>query len=66
VLFYDNYADVEAAEQLITENADKIQCVVSGIRLNISNQVVNFGQSQQPKLWDYADGIDTMDFLAGL
>jgi hypothetical protein len=57
---------VEAAEQLITENADKIQCVVSGIPLNISNQVVNFGQSQQPKLWDYADGIDTMEFLSKL
>jgi len=66
VLFFSNYADVEAAEHLINENADKIQCIVSGIPLNISNQVVRFGQSQQPKLWDYADGIDTMEFLSKL
>ena len=66
VLFYSNYADEAAAEKIINDNSDKIQCVVSGIRLNVGNQVVNFGQSQQPKLWDYADGIDTMEFLAGL
>ena len=66
VLFYSNYADKEVAEQLINDNNDKIQCVVSGITLNVSNKVVDFGQSQQPKLWDYADGIDTMEFLSGL
>ena len=22
-----------------------------------------FGESQSPKLWDYADGVDTIDFL---
>jgi hypothetical protein len=66
VLFYSNYADMAAVEQLINYNSDKIQCVVSGIPLKVSNQVVDFGQSQQPKLWDYADGIDTMEFLTGL
>jgi hypothetical protein len=34
--------------------------------LKVSNQVVDFGMSQQPELWDYADGIDTMDFLTKL
>jgi len=24
---------------------------------------VNFGQTQQPKLWDFADQIDTLQFL---
>jgi len=28
--------------------------------------VVAPGQSQQPRLWDYADGVDTMDFLSKL
>jgi len=66
VLFYSNYADLEQAEQLINSESEKIQCVVSAAPLNVINQVVNFGQSQQPKLWDYADGIDTIDFLAKL
>ncbi|HWZ34985.1 MAG TPA: acyl-CoA reductase [Mucilaginibacter sp.] len=61
--YYDNLTDVE--ELLNTEN-ENIQCVVSKAPLPIKNQVVGFGQSQQPKLWDYADGVDTMDFLSKL
>lgn len=66
VLFYEYYDDVSAAEQKISEVSNKIQCVVSVLPLQIPNQVVNFGMSQQPALWDYADGIDTMDFLSNL
>ncbi len=66
VLFYSNYADIKDAEHLINTESEKIQCVVSDAPLEINNQVVTFGQSQQPKLWDYADGIDTMEFLSKL
>jgi len=66
VLFYSNYADIKDAENIINTESEKIQCVVSAIHLNVNNQVVTFGQSQQPKLWDYADGIDTMEFLSKL
>ena len=27
---------------------------------------VTFGQTQQPKLWDYADNVDTLAFLNNL
>jgi hypothetical protein len=66
VLYYDNYTDEQSVEALINTESEKIQCVVSTMPLQISNQLVDFGQSQQPKLWDYADGIDTMDFLSKL
>jgi hypothetical protein len=66
VLFYSNYADINLAEEMINNERKTIQCVVSGAPLQVSSQVVNFGESQQPKLWDYADGIDTMQFLTGL
>lgn len=66
VLFFEYYNDVASAEQKINDISDKIQCVVSALPLQIPNQVVNFGMSQQPALWDYADGIDTMDFLSNL
>jgi hypothetical protein len=66
VLFYERYDDLSSAEDKINKQAENIQCVVSAAPLNVKSQVVDFGQSQQPQLWDYADGIDTMDFLANL
>jgi len=66
VLFYSNYDDLKQAEAMINTESEQIQCVVSTAPLQVSSQVVDFGQSQQPKLWDYADGIDTMEFLAKL
>jgi len=66
VLFFEYYDDLASAEKIINQQREKIQCVVSGIPLNVPNQVVPFGGSQQPALADYADGIDTMKFLADL
>lgn len=63
VLFYEYYDELPSAEKIINDQAENIQCVVSTAPLQVKSQVVDFGQSQQPKLWDYADGIDTMDFL---
>lgn len=64
VLYFEYYDDLDDAQICLAELSDNIQCIVSGIPLNQSNQIVGFGQSQQPKLWDYADGVDTMAFLA--
>jgi hypothetical protein len=36
------------------------------IQALVGHGVTAFGQAQQPGLSDYADGVDTMDFLAGL
>jgi hypothetical protein len=66
VLFYSYYDDIASVTDLINNQAENIQCVVTTAPLQVKSQVVDFGQSQQPELWDYADGIDTMDFLANL
>jgi hypothetical protein len=66
VLYYSYYDNLAAVEHLLETEADQLQCIVSQAPLNIKNTPVDFGQSQQPRLWDYADGIDTMDFLANL
>lgn len=58
--FYDSYENL-----LIKLEAEKeaIQCIVCNENdLNF----VKFGQTQQPKLWDYADGIDTFRFLLNI
>ena len=44
---------------LTKENAEQLQCVVS-------KKDISFGNTQQPNLWDYADGVDTVEFLRGL
>lgn len=66
VLYFEYYDDLAAAENRLSTLSENIQCVVANENLNISNQVVSFGKSQQPKLWDYADGVDTMAFLASI
>lgn len=64
VLYYEEYDDLNQVEQELKEKSEQIQCVVSGLALDLS--VLPFGQSQHPSLWDYADNIDTMAFLLGL
>lgn len=61
VIFYDFYTDLKALKTHLLPIQDKIQCVVSNID-TIENKV-EFGKAQMPAIWDYADNIDTMDFL---
>ena len=56
VLHYQYYNDDEEIRSEIMNRADKIQCVVS-------RKDIPFGKAQSPELWDYADGIDTLEFL---
>ncbi|HKJ47869.1 MAG TPA: hypothetical protein VJ973_02210, partial [Christiangramia sp.] len=62
-VFYETYKDKNELESLLKQNEDKIQCVV---RKDAENHEVNFGQTQKPQLWDYADNIDTIEFLSKL
>ena len=65
ILHYEYYAPNTATPDL-TPHTDELQCVVS-LLPHISGFVtVPFGNTQTPALHDYADGIDTMQFLVGL
>lgn len=59
-LFYEYYDSFDDLILKLELESEQIQCVVSN--KNTSN-FVKFGETQQPKLWDYADGIDTLNFL---
>ncbi|MDB5086566.1 MAG: acyl-CoA reductase [Mucilaginibacter sp.] len=63
VLFYEYYDNLQLAQDALNQQSDNIQCIVSAAPLKVNNQVVDFGMSQQPALWDYADNVDTMGFL---
>ncbi|MEM9051118.1 MAG: acyl-CoA reductase [Bacteroidota bacterium] len=58
-VFYERYSDESSLDSRLKAEEEQIQCVVASGR-------VPFGKSQQPELWDYADGVDTMEFLLNL
>lgn len=57
-LYYQYYNNISDIYKSIEETREKIQCVVSNDKKNVA-----FGSTQYPKLDDYADNIDTVDFL---
>lgn len=61
-LFYEYYDNLENLKQRFYMDSEYIQCVVSSTLEN----AVPFGKTQQPSLTDYADGVDTMQFLTNL
>jgi hypothetical protein len=63
VVFYEKYISLESLKKNLKESELHIQCIVS--KAGIPNEV-SFGKAQNPELWDYADGVDTVDFLLKL
>ena len=62
-VFYEFYESLEEITTRLNADAEQIQCVVSK---NLIPNSVTFGQTQQPRLWDYADNVDTLAFLNNL
>ncbi len=62
-VFYEFYENLEEITTRLNNDAEQIQCVVSK---NLIPNSVTFGQTQQPRLWDYADNVDTLAFLNNL
>ncbi len=62
-IFYEFYDSFENLLVKLETEKEAIQCIVS----NENNlNFVKFGQTQHPKLWDYADDIDTFRFLLNI
>ena len=62
-LFYEYYTNKETLKKKLATDREKIQCVVGH---NFIDGEIPFGQTQTPKLWDYADGVNTLTFLLNL
>lgn len=61
VLYYQEFESEKELEQYLTDNKESLQCIVGkGARK------VPFGYSQQPVITEYADGVNTLDFLVNL
>lgn len=59
-LFYEYYDDVSELKSKLNAISTEIQCIVAN---GFSSKEIKFGSTQSPALEDYADGIDTVDFL---
>jgi hypothetical protein len=56
VLHYEYYNEKQEVIKQTEYLKEKIQCI-------IGSEYIPFGKAQSPDLWDYADGIDTIEFL---
>lgn len=57
-LNYEYYDDIKVVKNSL-ENNEAVQCVVN-------KDSIPFGEAQKPGICDYADGVDTMEFLSHL
>ena len=63
VVFFEYYETLETLKIKLSSNKNQIQCVVAHCGID---QEIPFGKTQSPHLWEYADGIDTLNFLEKL
>jgi hypothetical protein len=61
VIHYQYYDDMDTVLKEISFFGEAIQCIVGNAKQHAS--FVHWGKTQFPKLNDYANGIDTLDFL---
>jgi hypothetical protein len=59
-LFYEYYDNVSELKSKLKVISSKIQCIVAN---GFNSKEIKFGSTQSPALKDYADGVDTVDFL---
>lgn len=62
-VFYEFYDDANKLKEKLTADSTQIQCIVSR---GFTENEIAFGTTQKPELWDYADGVDTIEFLLGI
>jgi hypothetical protein len=61
VLYYQEYESETELKQYLADNRGNLQCIVGN-----GAGYVPFGYSQQPVITEYADGVNTLDFLVNL
>lgn len=64
VIHFTRYENIDEVKNFINKNEENIQCVVS--KNKFQEEVIPLGKAQNPSLTDYADHVDTMQFLADI
>lgn len=58
-LHYEYYSSEKDLQNKFSIQQNNIQCIVG-------EKNISFGKTQEPKLWDYADDVDTVQFILSL
>ena len=66
VLYFEEYISTVQLAQILEPFNLQVQCLVTKVKVSSDMARVNFGQTQQPGLSDYADRVNTMTFLSSL
>ena len=56
VLYYEFFKSPDIVNEQLENLKEKIQC-------KVGKNLIPFGKTQSPQLWDYADGTDTIEFI---
>ncbi len=59
VLYYNYYENEEDISDYLSKHTEQLQCIVG-------NKQIPFGYSQQPVITDFADNVNTLNFLVNL
>ncbi|MDR2963957.1 MAG: hypothetical protein LBU90_10060 [Bacteroidales bacterium] len=62
---FEYYDALEQVSETLQHDADVLQCVLSNSAIN-GVKILPLGTAQKNTLFDYADGIDTLEFLINL
>lgn len=63
VVYFEEYENLKDLTSVLEAKKQEIQCIVSSVALDTSIPIIPFGESQSPKLSDYADSVDVIEFL---
>jgi Acyl-CoA reductase (LuxC) len=65
MVYYEFYDSLTQVKRDLAAQKDEIQLVVSPVKIP-QLPTFKFGEAQKPSLSDYADGVDTMQFLVSI
>lgn len=63
VLFYETYTNQEQIVENIKPLLQNLQCIVSNFEIK-GIKTIALGYSQEPSVFDFADNVNTLDFLS--
>ncbi|TGV04676.1 acyl-CoA reductase [Flavivirga rizhaonensis] len=62
-VFYEYYESPKQLKEKLDKEIQQIQCIVSN---GFTENEITFGATQKPQLWDYADSVDSIEFLLAI
>lgn len=62
VIYYETYTNETILVENLLSIKENLQCIVSNFELKNLN-TIKFGKAQEPTIFDFADDVDTIEFL---